>query len=298
MDINLFLHKYKNLELFSRKVVEGFLTSIHKSPFHGFSVEFAEHRQYNHGESIKHIDWKLYSKTDKLFIKKYEDETNLRCHFVIDQSSSMFVPKANYSKFQFSLIATACMMQVLRKQRDAFGITFFEDGIKESTPVKSTSSHFVQLINMLQNKLDENIRDKQTNTGQVLSLLAEKIHRRSLVVIFTDLMEDIGNKNDFLRGLQHLHYRKHDILLINALHHRLETELSFEDIPTQFIDSETGESIKLNPQEVRSNYQSQQKAFHDELLEKCAQYRIETFIADIEKDLEKSLSAFMRIRNK
>jgi uncharacterized protein (DUF58 family) len=298
MDINLFIHKYKNLELFSRKVVEGFLTSLHKSPFHGFSVEFAEHRQYNRGESIRHIDWKLFSKTDKLFVKKYEDETNLRCHFVIDQSASMFVPKSSYSKYQFSLIASACMMQVLRKQRDAFGLTFFEETIVESTSVKSTSSHFIELINLLQSKLELNQKNRATNTGNALSLLAEKIHRRSLVVIFTDLTENLDQKDDFLKGLQHLHFRKHDILLVNVTHGKLEQELSYENIPTNFIDAETGESIKLNPQEVRKEYQAKLQEYQSDLLAKCMQYKIETFTAHIESDLEKTLEAFMRVRNK
>ena len=298
MHLNLFIHKYKNLELFSRKVVEGFLTSIHKSPFHGFSVEFAEHRQYNQGESVRHIDWKLFSKTDKLYIKKYEDETNLRCHFVIDQSSSMFVPQGSYNKFQFSVIAAACMMQVLRKQRDAFGLTFFEDNIKESTPVKSTASHFIEMLNLLQGKIDYKNENNSTNTGAVLSLLAEKIHRRSLVVIFTDLTENIEQKEDFLQGLQHLHFRKHDILLINVTHNKLEINLDYANVPTNFIDSETGESIKLNPQEVRKHYVEGMKAYQEELLEKCLQYKIENFSADIEKDLEKTLEAFMRVRSK
>lgn len=297
MDINLFIHKHKNLELFSKKVVEGFLTSIHKSPFHGFSVEFAEHRQYNQGESVRHIDWKLFSKTDKLYVKKYEDETNLRCHFVIDQSASMFVPKSNYSKYQFSLIASACMMQVLRKQRDAFGLTFFEDSIKESTSVKSTSSHFVEMVNLLQSKLELQQKNRTTNTGNALSLLAEKIHRRSLVVIFTDLTENIEQKEDFLKGLQHLHYRKHDILLVNVTHGKLEQELAYDDVPTNFIDAETGESIKLNPQEIRAEYQEKLQEYQNELLAKCMQYKIENFSANIETDLEKTLEAFMRVRN-
>jgi uncharacterized protein (DUF58 family) len=297
VDLSAFIHKYQNLNSFSKNVVEGFLTGLHKSPFHGFSVEFAEHRQYNTGESIKHLDWKLFSRTDKLFIKKYEDETNLRCQLLIDNSASMFVPKGKYSKFQFSVVAAACILQVLKKQRDAFGITFFNDKIDESTPIKSSTSHFTDCINLLQKNLYQENTHTKTHTGDVLNLLAEKIHRRSLVVIFTDLNEYSENREAFIKGLQHLHFRKHDILLFNVADKKLELDFEYEDVPTRFVDAETGESIKLNPQEIRSQYIKATKEYRKDLIDKCTQYKIDTYFADINNDLESTIGAFLRKRS-
>ena len=298
IDLNEFIYQYKNLNAFSKKVVEGFLTGLHKSPFHGFSVEFAEHRQYNLGEDIKHLDWKLFSRTDKLFIKKYEDETNLRCHIIIDKSSSMFYPKEQFSKYQFSVIAAACLLQLLKKQRDAFGINLYSDKLDIVTPIKSSPSHFSDCINLLQQELYTTPTiDINTNSGKVFSLLAEKINRRGLVIIFTDLTENIENQNDFLEGLQLLHFRKHDIMLVNVNHQALEIDFMFENVPTQFVDAETGEKIKLNPEEVRNQYKEQVQSFQKELQEKCMQYKIETFNADITKDLGKTIATFLRMRS-
>ena len=297
MNLSTFIHKYKNLNAFTKKVVEGFLTGLHKSPFHGFSVEFAEHREYNTGESIKDLDWKLYSRTDKLFVKKYEDETNLRCHIIIDQSASMFVPKAEYSKYQFSIVAAACIMQVLKKQRDAYGLTFFTDKIEEMTPIKSSTSHFTNCINLLQNNLNKKMGEGKTNTGAVLNLLAEKINRRSLVILFTDLNERVEHTEELIKGLQHLHFRKHDILLFNVFDKKLELDLDYDDVPTQFVDAETGDSIKLNPQEIRSQYTAAQLAHRKELIEKCTQYKIDCNFADINEDLESTIGAFLRKRS-
>jgi len=298
MKLNEFINKYKNLDAFTKKVVEGFLTGLHKSPFHGFSVEFAEHRQYNAGEDIKHLDWKLYSRTDKLFVKKYEDETNLRCHLLIDRSGSMFYPKKEVSKFQFSLVAAACMLQILKKQRDAFSITFFGDKIEESTAVKSSGSHFTDCISLLQKNMDTTPSDSKTNTGEVLHLIAEKINRRSLVIIFTDLNEYANNKDLFLKGLQHLYYKNHDILLFNTVDEQLELALDYEDVPTKFVDAETQESIKLNPKDIRAQYIESNNQYRKELLDKCRQYKIDAHIADINKDLETTIAAFLRKRGK
>ncbi len=298
MQLNEFIHQNKHLDLFTKKVVEGFLTGLHKSPFHGFSVEFAEHRQYNQGEDIKHIDWKLLSRTDKLFIKKYEDETNLRCHIIIDQSSSMFFPQKEVSKYQYSIIAAACLLQIIKKQKDAFSVSFFSDKIDLSTATKSTGSHFIECINLLQNKLNKTADNIKTNTGEVLHHIAEKINKRGLVVIFTDLNEYANNQAALLKGLQHLYFKKHDIIIFNAIDSSLELALNFDDVPTKFIDSETSEFIKLNPKDVRASYRESVAAYRNTILEKCRQYKIDIFEADINKDLENIIATFIRKRSK
>ncbi|HSZ72121.1 MAG TPA: DUF58 domain-containing protein, partial [Cytophagaceae bacterium] len=145
-DISIFKH----LDLLARKQVEGFITGLHQSPFHGFSVEFAEHRIYNPGESTRHIDWKVFAKTDRLYTKRYEEETNLRCYILLDVSGSMFYPQDNHLKIRFSILATACLLQLFQKQRDAFGITTFSDHIHFQSALKSTGTHLNQLISILE----------------------------------------------------------------------------------------------------------------------------------------------------
>src|SRR6476620_6104889 len=191
------VQQLSHLELLARQVVEGFITGLHKSPFHGFSVEFAEHRLYNTGESTKHIDWKLFGRSDKLFVKRYEEETNLRCNLVIDNSSSMHYPAPEkgdrnfLNKISFSIHAAAALIYMLRQQRDAVGLSIFSDKSELQTESKSSSVHHKYLFNELERLLarkQENQRST-TSASKVLHEIAESIHKRSLVVIFSDMME-------------------------------------------------------------------------------------------------------------
>ena len=184
--------KFGSLELLAKQVVEGFITGLHQSPFHGFSVEFAEHRLYNSGESVKHLDWKLLARTDKLFIKRYEEETNLRCHILIDSSSSMMFPVDQpYNKFTFSVDAAAALIFLMRKQRDAFGLSIFSDALDFYSPAKSSLTHQRFLLSKLERILEDqkkSFKNKKTNIAKMLNNLASKIHKRSLVFIFSDFM--------------------------------------------------------------------------------------------------------------
>ncbi len=177
------IREFGNLEFLARQLVEGFITGLHKSPFHGFSVEFAEHRLYNTGESTRHMDWKVFAKTDRLFVKRYEEETNLRCHLLLDTSSSMYYPEENYGKITFSIMAAASIAHLLQRQKDAVSLTTFSDEIEVQTQVKSTPSHIHKIIMELEGLLKKPRPLKKTSVAEVIHLIAEKIHKRSLVVL-------------------------------------------------------------------------------------------------------------------
>jgi uncharacterized protein (DUF58 family) len=181
-------HLNSNLELLAKLVVEGFITGLHKSPFHGFSVEFAEHSAYNNGDNVRNIDWKLYAKTDKLYIKRYEEETNLRCQFVIDTSSSMYFPEPLHNKLNFSVQAAAALMYLLRRQRDAFGLSLFTEQIWLNTPARSTILHQKYLLSQLDRILQSSKQNTTTDLARSLHQVAESVHKRSLIIIFSDLL--------------------------------------------------------------------------------------------------------------
>ena len=201
------LTQFGNLELLAKQVVEGFITGLHKSPFHGFSVEFAEHRIYNSGESTRHIDWKLFGRTEKLFTKKYEEETNLRCQIVIDCSGSMYFPKdAELNKFDFSVYAGASLIELLKRQRDAVGLTFFSDKIEIHTAAKSSMAHHRYLYGELEKRMltYSDALQKNTNAVKALDDVAELCHTRSLIIIFSDLLDDPDKTDDLFRAIQHM----------------------------------------------------------------------------------------------
>ena len=178
------ISSFKHLELLANQIVEGFISGMHKSPFHGFSAEFAEHKIYNVGESTKHIDWKLFAKTDRFYTKKYEEETNLRCHLIIDNSSSMHYPKLNdnqnfyENKIGFSVLASAVLMNLLKKQRDAVGLSIFSNTYEYFSPEKGSERHHRMLLNKLENVLETPNKSKNTDTITYLHKIAEKMHRR------------------------------------------------------------------------------------------------------------------------
>ncbi len=291
------LQHFDNMELLARHLVEGFITGLHKSPFHGFSVEFSEHRIYNKGESTKHIDWKLFARTDKLFVKKYEEETNLRCRILIDISSSMLFPfqkKSIQNKLAFSAYTAAAIIYMLQKQRDASSLTFFSDNIELHTDTKSSIVHARYLYKELNNILKkENYKlKKKTSIADVLHEIAEKIHKRSLIVIFSDMISD-ANFDDIFSALQHLRYNKHEVILYNVIDKKHEIELEFNNRPYKFVDLETGEHIKLNPNEIRHVYNQKYKNSFEKLKNKCAQYKIDIVEADINYDFNNVLIPYL-----
>ncbi|MCE7990753.1 MAG: DUF58 domain-containing protein [Roseivirga sp.] len=292
------IKKFGNIELLAKQMVEGFITGLHKSPYHGFSVEFAEHRLYNTGESTRHVDWKIFAKTDRLYTKRYEEETNLRCQIVIDQSSSMYYPEKTFGKMRFSVMAGAAITYLLHKQRDAVGLHTFSDKIDLETPVKSSASHIHKLFLMLQTLLEKERVEQRTNVAQILHMLAEKIHRRSLVVIFSDMFDTANSGDEVLAALQHLKHKKHEVLLFHVTDHKTEFDFDFEDRPYEFIDSETKEKIRLNPAAIKKEFRKRMNSEYHDLYLKCAKLKIDLIEADINEGFDEILKSYLIKRGK
>ena len=294
------LQDFGNLELLSQQVVEGFITGLHKSPFHGFSVEFAEHRLYNTGDSIKNIDWKLYGRTDKLFVKRFEEETNLRCQIVLDISSSMYYPEKDFNKLLFSVYSAASLMYLFKKQRDAFGLSCFSDKLERSTPAKSTAIHQKYLFSELEKLMKRERKGDGTAVASALHEIAEQIHKRSLVIIFSDMLEggDDVQLSEIFSALQHLKHNKHEVVIFNVLDHKMELDFNFENRPYHFVDMESGEELKIHPGNVKEAYLSAVSLYHKELKLKCAQYQIDLVDADIHAGFYQILHSYLIKRAK
>ena len=284
------------LEFLARQAVEGFITGLHKSPFHGFSVEFAEHRIYNPGESTRHIDWKLFARTDRMFIKRYEEETNLRCHLVIDRSSSMRYPEgAELTKLGFAVHAAAALIELFRRQRDAVGMSWFGKELDLHLPAKSSLAHHRLLYHKLEELLDGmNEGPVSTSTAEALHQIAEAIPRRSLVMVFSDMLDREDAEGEaLLAALQHLRHNKHEVVVFHVLDGATEGQFDFEDRPTLFKDLETGEELRLHPSEVRAAYRSSMASLRANLDLRCAQYGIDLVDVDIAAGVGPVLSAFL-----
>jgi uncharacterized protein (DUF58 family) len=300
------LQEFGSLEFIARQVVEGFITGLHKSPFHGFSVEFAEHRLYNTGESTKHIDWKLYGRTDKLFVKRYEEETNLRCQIIIDNSSSMYFPVKdkisidNPNKITFSVYAAAALMSLLKKQRDAVGLTLFTDKVELHTTARSTSVHqkylFAELEKLLM-PIPEGTHRK-TMAADALHEISENIHKRSLAIFFSDMFENEKKSDDLFAALQHLKHNKHEVVLFHVVDKNKEIDFDFDNRPYKFVDMESGQELKIHPHEVKDRYVQSVGDFTKELKLRCGQYRIDFVEADINKGFRQILLPYLLKREK
>ncbi|MEO5979230.1 MAG: DUF58 domain-containing protein [Chryseolinea sp.] len=290
-----------SLELLARQLVEGFITGLHKSPYHGFSVEFAEHRLHNDGESTKHVDWKVYARTDKVFTKRYEEETNLRCLIALDVSPSMFYPTDSKAKIRFAKYAAASLAYLLNRQRDAVGLCLFSEGIHTMTPVKSSASHLDKLLRVLSDvdnvhSPKQNVR--HTNVAGVLNELAEKVHRRSLVVIFSDMFDSGESTDELFKALQHLKHNKHEVIVFHVMDNQTELLFNFEDRPMEFIDLESGEKLKLNPGDLKVSYQSEAERFYKALKMRCNQFKIDFIEADVRTDFSVILQTYLIKRGK
>jgi len=298
------LKRIENLELLAKKVVEGFIIGLHKSPFHGFSVEFAEHRLYNPGEGTKNMDWKVYARTDKLFVKKYEEETNLRCHIVLDTSSSMYFPKdlkikdLTFNKLQFSALAAASLMNLLKKQRDAFGLSLFGTELDLHTPARSSSTHYKLLLSHLEQVIENTSLNKRTDTAAVLHQVAERIHKRSLVMIFSDFFDEQDNYEELFAALQHLNYNKHEVVVFHVVDQTLEMEFEFENRPHLFIDLESGEEVRVQSNEIKSAYIEKINERQERIKQKCLQYKIDYVETDIRKGYYPILRKYLVKRQK
>lgn len=296
---------YNSIDFKTTQIVEGFMTGFHKSPFHGFSVEFAEHRLYNTGESTKYIDWRLYARTDKLFVKRFEEETNLRTMFVLDSSSSMFFPynqtqkEEKNNKFSFSVYACGVIMQILYKQRDAFGLSFVSKEIDYISPIKTNLAHKQYLFTLLENKIKtkENL-SQITCINKALHSLSEQIHRRSLFIIFTDLFSDNFSVEELIDSLRHLKHNKHEVILFHVFDNQKEVNFDYKMGYYRFIDVESGEELKINPEEIRNQYTDAIKQRLDLIRSECNKLKIDFVQADINKGFDQILFPFLIKRSK
>lgn len=300
------LQQFNSLEFYARQVVEGFITGLHKSPFHGFSVEFAEHRLYNPGESTRFIDWKLYGRTDKMFVKRFEEETNLRCRIILDRSSSMYFPEGKPvsvdkpNKITFSIYAAAVLVSLMKKQRDAVGISTFTDKVELHTAVKSSSMHQKYLFSEMEKLLDQKAAKEKHGTDITASLhrIAEMLHKRSLVILFSDMMDQTDRIDEMFSALQHFKHYKHEVVLFHVVDKKLEEQLDLDDRPFKFVDMESHEVIKLNPVEVREQYHKAFAAQKKELELRCGRYNIDYVESDINQGFEGVLLPYLLKRER
>jgi len=290
---------FGNLDFLAKQVVEGFISGMHKSPFHGFSSEFAEHKLYNKGESTRHIDWKLYAKTDKLYTKRYDEETNLRCHFILDNSSSMHFPELktqsidNYNKIGFSSLAIASLMLLLKKQRDAVGLSIYNETYDYYAPEKGSNRHHAMLLDKLDNSLIKKSTKTKTDTYKVLHQIAQKLHKRSLVVLFTDLFQTDKDSEKLFEALQHLKHNKHEVILFHTLDYNKEVNLEYSNKPQRFIDVETGKYIDIYAENAQENYLSEMNKFNNELKNNCIQHKIKYYPININDSFYKLMTQFL-----
>ena len=292
------ISSFQHLELLANQVVEGFISGMHKSPFHGFSAEFAEHKVYNLGESTKHIDWKLFAKTDRLYTKRYEEETNLRCHLIIDNSSSMHYPKLKdnqlfyENKIGFSVLAAAVLMNLLKKQRDAVGLSVYSNEYEFYAPEKGSDRHHRMILNKLESLLEFQKQTKTTDTVAFLHQIAEKIQRRSMIVLFTDMFQ-YGNEEALFTALQHLKHNKHKVVLFHVIDQKTELNFDFDTAPRKFIDLESGDEITIFADSVKEAYESQVSIYFKKIALTCAQNKIKYVPVSAGADFEKILTTYL-----
>ena len=296
------VREFSKLEWFARQAVEGFITGLHKSPFHGFSVEFAEHRHYNPGDSTRHIDWKLYGRTDKFFVKRFEEETNLRCQIIIDHSSSMFFPEntdGGENKMSFSVHAAAALTHLFRTQRDAVGLSLFSENVDLHIPPKLSVPHLNRVYSHLEALLKAKPTGSQTNVASALHEIAERIHQRSLIILFSDMLDGVGDDlQPLFHSLQHLKYNKHEVVVFHVSDRSKEIDFNYENRPYTFVDMESGEEVKLNPSQIRETFKTSALAHENEVKLKCTQYGIDFVKADIADGFGQVLRTYVDKRSK
>jgi uncharacterized protein (DUF58 family) len=278
----------KNLALFARGVVEGFITGLHSSPYKGFSVEFAEHRKYSPGDNPRHLDWRILGRSDRLYIKQYEEETNLRAQILLDTSASMaYRHAAGLTKLEYGSFLTAVLSQLMIRQQDAVGLTTFDTEMRLDMPARSTPRHFDEMMRLL-----EAVRAGQpTNLGATLHRLADRFKRRCLIVLISDLYDD---PDVVERALHHFRHRRHEVIVFHVLD-RAEIDFPFRELAT-FRDLETGEELQVDPAYVRDEYRRQIQDFLDSYKRICADCRIDYVPADTSVPYDHMLSRYLTRR--
>ena len=299
MNINLeILSQIKGLELKAKKIIEGFIAGLHKSPYHGFSVEFAEHRPYNTGDDFKHIDWKVYAKKERFYVKQYEEETNLRCFLVLDTSSSMyFKHKSQWTKLEYSAYLAAALAYLMQGQRDAVGFASFADTLRTILPAKGTRRHLRRIFLEIEPYLTVNKGDF-TASAAALHELAERIHQRSLVVIFTDLFENIETHDALISALKHLRHRKHEVILFNITEHYTELSLNLEYERYLLEDLESGEQLEISPAQVAQDYRAKVTMYLQRFKQACNEFQIDFESVSTEQPFSEALVHYLKKRSR
>lgn len=281
--------KLGNMSLRARLVVEGYIIGLHKSPYHGFSVEFAEHRAYGPGDEIRHIDWKLYGKTDRYYVKQYEEETNLRSYLIMDISKSMTYRSKNISKLEYASYLTAALSYLMLNQKDGIGLILFDKKIQSFIPPRSTSSH----LNTIFSQLDQISPGEDTQLGNVLHEMADRIKKRGLVILISDLFDDF---DAIIGGLKHFRYNKQEVIVFHILD-RQELNFNF-NTRTRFKDMETGELVTTEPWQIRNSYKDLILEFQDKYRKQCRKRLIDYIPLFTDHDLDIALSQYLRKREK
>ena len=279
-----------NMELRARLVVEGFITGLHKSPYHGFSVEFTEHRQYMPGDEIKHIDWKAYGKTDRFYIKQFEEETNLKSYLIVDASRSMdYASKGNLKKFEYASYVAAALSFLMIEQRDAVGLTLFDEGIRLSLPPRATRSYLKEILKELESAQPA----KKTGTSASLHLIAEQIKRRGLVIVLSDLFD---TPEAVMTALKHFRHRGHDVIVMQILD-PLERSFAFDN-DAIFKDLETQEELMTQPLHIQKAYQQSMQEFLDFYKRQCRDNNIDYILLDTSTPFDKALFEYLNKRKR
>lgn len=277
------------LDLIARLVVEGFITGLHRSPYHGFSVEFSEYRACMPGDPIRHIDWKVLARTERYYIKRFEEETNLRALLFLDCSDSMGFTSGGVSKLDYARYLAAALIHLMLKQRDAAGLVTFSDRIKSYIPPRSIPGTLNRLLSTMQ-RLEPG---GETDTATVLHRMAERISRRSLVIVLSDLLDDTDR---IIESLKHLRYRKHEVIVFHILD-PAERTLDYRD-DTVFIDRETGSRLQTNPWQIKEEYSEQVQRFIGRLRTECGNQRIDYSQIDTDTPFDRALIRYLTSRKR
>lgn len=295
------LSKIKSMELRARLIVEGFITGLHRSPYHGFSVEFAEHRAYTPGDELRHVDWKVYAKTDRYYVKQYEEETNLRSYLVLDTSASMHYRRAeDLTKLEYGAYLAAGLAALMLKQRDAAGLLAFDEAVHTALRPKATPAYLRRLLVELERitRVPKADAPKRTSAARALAEVTERIHRRSLVILITDLFENVGAHDDLLKALRRLRHRGHEVIVFHVLEGATERQFDFPNAPMVFRDTETGEEMALQPQEVRAHYQEAVEHFSERFRRRCLQHDIDFAELDTATPYDQALMTYLNKRRR
>ena len=284
------ISKLNAFDLRARLMVEGFMVGLHKSPYHGFSVEFSEHRAYMQGDSLKDVDWKVYGKTEKYFVKQYEEETNLKCYIILDTSKSMaYASEGNMSKLEYGASLAAALSYLMVNQQDAVGLALYSDKIEKYYPPKSSKPYLQEILKAFSQVTNSG----STNTAACLHQIAEKIQRRGMVIIISDFFDDL---NSVLSAVKHFRYKKNDVIIFQILD-PLERSFAFGR-DAIFKDLESGEEITTQPFQIQKAYKEAMNAFTGQIKNECLNANIEYNLFDTKTSFDKALFSYIQKRNK